>query len=347
MIKKVNEVELSMDADTLNKVRGKLKPTDKINLTDKPSSSSVPTSQTTSPTTMAEDIEPQDKETIKYLSNVKGEDGQVSKPFTIGGKNYQMVRGITTSKEVVMAVYCQDDVNESGENIIHSIEEFEKNIANPAKNEMGQALPLVNKADTVATTMPKTEEAKPEVKQDASLKLSEFKHFVIDSKTGKVRKFKRAEELAKANMTETETYMNLKQFKKHVDETLFGTKQRKSEVNEAEPLPEKPDVIMAIEQMVAKMKPYMSKINEPIEKIQFLVKLFQMLQLDASKLPMLMSAIKKAGNATFGSQNSTSSQTTQTTQTSIAESKIITKNDLIESIQPKKVNKVIKFKDIK
>lgn len=338
MKKKVNEVELSMDADTLNKVRGKLKPTDKINLTDKPSTtSSVPTSQTTSPSTMAEDIEPQDKETIKYLSNVKGEDGEVSKPFTIDGKNYQMVRGVTPSKEVVMAVYCHDDLNEGGENVIYSVEDFETNIANPAKNKMGQALPLVNKAETVAA-IPKNEDAKPE----PSLKLSEYKHFVIDSKTGKVRKFKRAEELAKANMTETEKYMNLKQFKKHVDETLFGTKQRKTEVNEAEPLPEKPDVTMAIEQMVIKMKPYMNKINEPIEKIQFLTKLFQMLQLDSSKLPMLMASIKKAGNATFGGQSSS-----QTSQAAVTESKVITKNELIESITPKTVNKVIKIKDIK
>ena len=105
MNKKVNEVELSMDADTLNKVRGKLKPTDKINLTDKQATT------TTSPTSgglgMTEQaIEPQDQSTIKYLSNVKDSNtGEISKPFTIGTKKYQMVRGLTPSKEVVMGVY--------------------------------------------------------------------------------------------------------------------------------------------------------------------------------------------------------------------------------------------------
>ena len=39
-----------------------------------------------------------------------------------------MVRGITPSKEVVMAVYCFDDMNDAGENIIQSIEEFERSV---------------------------------------------------------------------------------------------------------------------------------------------------------------------------------------------------------------------------
>ena len=123
MKKKVNEVQLSMDADTLNKNRGKFKPTDTINVTDKSNSASSPSSATSSP--VMEDIEPQDQATIKYLSNVKGDDGQVSKPFTIDSKNYQMVRGITPSKEVVMAVFCHDDMGVDGENLIHSIDQEE------------------------------------------------------------------------------------------------------------------------------------------------------------------------------------------------------------------------------
>ena len=88
-------------------------------------------------------IEPQDQATIKYLSNVKDvETGKASEPFTIADKKYQMVRGITPSKEVVMAVYCFDDLNESGENIIHSVSEFEKNVAMPMLHKEGKSAPI-------------------------------------------------------------------------------------------------------------------------------------------------------------------------------------------------------------
>lgn len=349
MKKKVNEVELSMDADTLNKVRGKLKPTDKIDITDKPAGTSSTSSYPTSIPSVTEDIEPQDQATIKYLSNVKDDKGDVSKPFIIGGKNYQMVRAITPSKEVVMAVYCHDDVNESGENKIHSVEDFEKNIANPAKVQTPQELPVTEK-ENPEVIQPK--KVIPDVPNpDKSLKLGEFKHFIIDNKTGKVRKFKQVEELAKAGMSENESYMNLSQFKKHVDETLFGIKKKKSSVTEDGAIPDKPDVTMAIQQMVAKMKPYMDKINEPLEKIQFIVNLTKMLQLDTSKYPMLMASLKKAGNSTFGGQTPTtqSSQSieTQSSQLGVTEGKIITKNDLIKSIKTENVIKTIKFKDIK
>lgn len=362
MKKKVNEVELSMDADTLNKVRGKLKPTDKINLTDKQA--------TTSPTTgglgMTEQtIEPKDQGTIKYLSNVKDSNtGEISKPFTIGVKNYQMVRGITPSKEVVMGVYCHDDINEAGENMIHPMDFFEKTIAGPMKEsgdfdyakaereyhdqqDYDAAIDAENSRKSMVSEPKKNEPKKePDAKQE-SLKLSEFKHFVIDNKTGKVRKFKRSDELAKANMTETESYMNLAQFKKHVDETLFGRKDKK-ELSEDGTIPDKPDVKLAIQQMLAKMESYMAKINEPLEKIQFLVDLIKMMELDSSKYPMLIAALKKADKSTFGSKSSdTETQTTQTSQVGVNENKVITKIDLINNITKSNVIRTIKVKDIK
>ena len=99
------------------------------------------TSMTTGIKPMAEEsdavndavIKPQDKETIKYLSNVKdSKTGEVSKPFNVGGKNYQMIRGMKPNKEVVMAVYCHDEMDETGNNIIHPMEYFEENIAKKA-----------------------------------------------------------------------------------------------------------------------------------------------------------------------------------------------------------------------
>ena len=43
------------------------------------------------------------------------------------GKKYQMVRGRTPDNKVVMGVLCFDELNESGENVIHSVEAFERN----------------------------------------------------------------------------------------------------------------------------------------------------------------------------------------------------------------------------
>ena len=77
-------------------------------------------------------IQPTDSATIKYLSNaIDSNTGEISKPFTIGEKSYQMVRGITPEKNVVLGVYCFDDLGETGENIIHPVDYFEKNVITP------------------------------------------------------------------------------------------------------------------------------------------------------------------------------------------------------------------------
>ena len=79
-------------------------------------------------------IQPQDQATLKYLSNVVDDKtGEISQPFTIGDKKYQMVRGITPDKNVMLGVYCFDDVDGNGENIIHPSDYFEKTIALPMK----------------------------------------------------------------------------------------------------------------------------------------------------------------------------------------------------------------------
>jgi len=256
----------------------------------------------------------------------------VSKPFTIDGKNYQMVRGVNGSKEVVMGVYCHDDLNEGGENLIHDVKYFEENIANPAKIKASQEIPLVKKE---IASIPKEEN-----KADQSLKLSEFKHFVIDSKTGKVRKFKRADELAKANMTETEKYMNLQQFKKHVDETLFGTKQRKNEavsVGGNEEGVNVDDLQSDVKKFVTIIKDRLGKpldkINTDIKRAAFLSAIAELVGVPSNKIGAIMSTFKEI--AKTAEDNVTT------------ESKILTKNDLIESVKIRKPNKIIKIKDIK
>ena len=103
---------VSMDAETYNKVHGKIPSDTSVTITgDKPLS--------TSGSVMEDEeniIEPKDNATIKYLSNVKDiNTGEISKPFTIADKNYQIVRGITPSREIVLGVFCHDELNYSGE----------------------------------------------------------------------------------------------------------------------------------------------------------------------------------------------------------------------------------------
>ena len=370
MKKKVNEVSLSMSSKQLEKERGHLKPTDSVTIVDEPK---TPITSVT-PVTEDDTIEPQDKTTIKYLSNVKDhKTGEISKPFTIGDKRYQMVRGTTPKKEVVMGVYCLDDMNEAGENIIHPVDYFDENIAKKAMNEGGfdyaaaerdyhdkESLKDLPKKDKTSNNIPEKHRKAIEKqnakmpnamknimnpnKSNESLKLSEFKHFLVNKKNGKVRKFKRDEELAKGNMTEDESYMNLNNFKKHVDEALFGNKRgRVSEVDVPQEQQLKPDVQKAIEQMVLKIKPYMDKINDPIEKVQLIVKLTTMLQLDPSKYPLVTAGLKKASGLTFGTKQPQQPQN----QTPVTENKIITKNQLMSGLSNKVVKRTIKIKDIK
>lgn len=141
---------------------------------------------------------------LEYLSEVMdSETGEISKPFTINGKNYQMVRAITPDRKKIMGVYCMDEMNEDGTNKIYEVGEFEEAIANKH----------LKKQNTM-----ETEKTNPNFEG--------YKHFIVNKKTGKARKFKSIEELAKAQMGEGEKYMGVKEFKKFVDEALFGTSKK-------------------------------------------------------------------------------------------------------------------------
>lgn len=340
MKKKVNE-GLEMDMTTYKKVKGTIDPKTPVKITgDKPL---TPTSGT-----MAEDIEPQDAATIKYLSNVKDAEGNVSKPFNIGGKNYQMVRGITPSKEVVMAVYCHDDIDESGENCIHDVKYFEENIANPAKMQEEQSQPLpVKELDG---------EAKPEGEfksKDAFmdyLNLADvqgFKHFFVNIKTGVVtEKFKKTSEMMKSGkkLGVDEDYMDEKALKRFRLGTYF---KKEGDVNEEATDDEAPgtdinklqaDVKKLATLIKNKFSIYLSKLDKPIEQAQFLTAMAAEIGVPLNKLSSIMSSYKDIAQA---------QPSTPAPAGSIAESKILTKKELIESLEVKKVNKIVKVKDIK
>lgn len=268
-------------------------------------------------------IEPQDQATLKYLSNVKdAKTGEISQPFTIADKRYQMVRAMNPSKEVVMAVFCHDDVNELGENIIHSVEEFETRIAKP----------MLEKEKTVSAPI----EEEPIKQQNNgfnfandndSLNLSQTKHYLVNPKTGKFRRFKTVQELASATMNEEEKYMNLREFKKFFENKIFGV--QKKNINEIEPTDSgvdvndlKTDTKKLVGLIQKRFEVPLSKLDKEIEKVQFLSSMAEILGLEISKLPYLIKNLKTIANPT---------------NESISERKIITKADLNKTLlNPKK-----------
>lgn len=143
---------------------------------------------------------------LDYLSEVKdSETGNISQPFTIGDKKYQMIRAINSKKEKVMGVYSFDEKDENNKNKIYDIKEFEEKIVNnETKNIKNEKMENENKV---------------------AQSFEGYKHFIVNPKMGKARKFKNVAELAKAQMNEDESYMGIKEFKNYVDEVLFGTKK--------------------------------------------------------------------------------------------------------------------------
>jgi hypothetical protein len=169
---------------------------------------------------------------LQYLSEVKDKDGKISKPFTIKGKNYQMVRALNQNNEKVLGVCALDETDDDGNHVIYDVDEFEKGIDGELiQNEEGVVEPDAPEATTLN---PVSEKESDNDKKEDHPSFAGFKHFFVNKKTYKARKFKDVAELAKAKMSDDEQYMGIKEFKKYVDETLFGS-GRKQTVDEVAP----------------------------------------------------------------------------------------------------------------
>jgi hypothetical protein len=164
---------------------------------------------------------------LQYLSNVRDAKDGVSQPFTIGEKRYQMVRALTPSNEKTLGVYSLDETDGDGENIIYDAKTFEETIAKKAIAEEGVVEPEAPEMDTLNPDKLESEE-RPS--------FAGYRHFIVNDKTGKARKFKTIEELAQAQMGEGERYMGMRSFKKYVDEALFG-QAKKRNVTEVDAAP--------------------------------------------------------------------------------------------------------------
>ena len=331
--KPVNEITISVEKpeDVTSTLKQGLTDKDKIEVIDSPNDTSM--TNTVSPQTpLAEDVETQDKTSIKYLSNVKdSKTGEVSQPFTIDDKNYQLVRGILPSKEIVMGVFCHDEIGEDGENLIHSVEDFEKNIAQPVKERIEQEQKIV-------------ETPKPE---DNSYE--GYKHFFVNRKTNEIRKFKRIKELVSNQKLEVEDYMGLVNFKKHMNEKMFGKRKKVTETDSDGAMPPiKPEVPRVINKMKERVKQYMDELTDPDAKMQFLVKMADMLQLDTAFYPKFMEFLKKNTNDTFGNDDIAPKVSTvnENLTKSELEKLIISESLILNKEKYRKTIKTIKIKDI-
>ncbi len=364
-----------MDMTTYKKIKGTIDPKTPVTITgDKPAP--------TSGSVMEEDemlepeavITPQDNATIKYLSNVRdSKTGKVSQPFTIADKNYQMVRGITPSKEIVMAVFCHDELNESGENVIHPIEHFEKTIVQPIMEKetmMQQEVMFGNdiELETKVEVTPK--------KENESLNLSEFKHYLVNEKSGKFRKFKNIVELAAAVMAKEEKYMPIKEFRKFFEERVFGGKPKRNEefLNEFSdedaaatpqvggvPADEDASILSKAKRLIKSMDEvprvqkslnYLANSKNYKEKTQALNAFLERINIKPGDVPKYLSTVKNVGKeikqgGVPAPAATTPAAPTELAPVGVAERKVMTKSELTESLSQPKVIKTIKVKDIK
>jgi len=338
--------ELNMDLETYKKVSGKLNPKEKASVTitsEKPTTSTIGT--------MAENdtvIEPQDRATIKYLSNVKDANtGEISKPFTIADKNYQMIRGKSSNGEVVMAVYCYDDIDDNGENIIHSIEEFEQNIALPMKEQLETKNNINIDENDYDYAGDEREHYDRENLMDF-LNLTDllgYKHFFVNIKTGDVTsKFRNTKEMIKSGVKlgPDEDYMDVKQLKRFRFGDYF-----KNDINEETPTDGndgtnvtkmQSDVKKLTGLIKNKFSAYLSKLDKPIEQAQFLSTMASEIGVPLNKLSSLINTFKDIAKDGVVDNTNIAGMT--------AERKLITKQELEESIKVKKVIKTIKIKDL-
>jgi hypothetical protein len=282
-------------------------------------------------------IEPQDDATIKYLSNVKdAKTGEVSPPFSIDGKKYQMVRGRMPSKEITMAVFCHDELNEQGENVIHPIDIFEKNIVQPMMEKeamMQKEAMLGNDLELGETQKPKLETKKVNFNGgDESLNLSQSKHYLVNGKTGKFRRFKTIQELASATMTEEEKYMNLKEFKRYFENKVFGGKKDSdTSLLEVELTGEEDDATMNAKakkliQMISKKIPavIISTIKTPVAKREVIAAFAELIGVPRQGLPNLIGGLKDLAKQPVDG--------TAPVAPAITERKILTKSEIMETI---------------
>lgn len=265
-------------------------------------------------------IAPKDDATIKYLSNViDNNTGEISQPFNIADKNYQMVRGMQPNGEIVLAVMCLEDSN------IYEVDKFEKEIALPMKEMLEM-----------------------EMNQPKEDTYEGYKHFFVNKETNEVRKFKTIEEMLSCGKMKEEEYMPTTKFKRYMTEKLFGKRNRINELGmdqaNLEPATDDKKIATGGDDMQAKSIKLMDIIDDN-PKVQNAIKTIK--QNPKAQAEVIVAFAELVGVPRSG-LNNIISQIKDTSKQQMEESIVITKNQLLETVGlKKKVIKTIKVKDIK
>lgn len=276
---KIKEATIEASAKELKdlKASNALGKNDIVKITDnKPTTSTM-----SSLSSLSEDEAPKEntQPIIKFLSNLKDQKtGQIVKPFKMNGKNYQVIRGVLPTKEVVQAVYCHDDLNEDGSNVIHSLKHFEENIAKPI-TEKAKKGPDKNGKDYI--------------KHINLNDLKNFKHFIVNTKTGEVlAKYKSVNDMVKSDkrIGKDEEYMTAKELKSYrISNSLTTSKElNEDDIDGEEPNKLEADVTKLIDLIISKFSTSLAKINNPKEQSQFITRIAQEIGVPLSNLQSIV-----------------------------------------------------------
>lgn len=346
-MKKLNNEALNVTSDQLSKDQklkqylntadGKKTP---VNIVDKTTNSATATNSTSPTTTtigMTEEA-PMTQAPIKVLSNLKdSKTGEVSQPFVIDSKKYQMVRGRMNGQEI-QAVYSYDDIDEGGQNKVYTVEEFDATIARPMleRERMTEEQPAPNQ-DAEAINYLNVDD------------MAGSKHFFVNKNTGEViAKFPNTRDMIKSgiSLSEDEEYMDSRALRRHRLRKMLGNEQGLEEDVNLGKLQQ--DVKKLSKLIKDKFVIALEKINTPLEQSQFLVAMANEIGVPFTKLSTIINSFKEISKDqdTMNSMTSLDSDVDTSTTTALQERRIITKNELLESISRPVLNR-IKVKDIK
>jgi hypothetical protein len=297
------------------------------------------------------DEEVQESPKLEYLYNFLDENNNpvvFILPINGEDKEFHLVWGKTNNDEKQLGVY--------NDGIVYPKDYFETNIvpqelipANQNVSEISdKAQSYVSKkighlrgkegypeaqAAAIAYSMAREKGYKIPKTNESSLNLSEYKHYLVNEKTGKFRKFKEASDLAKANMSNDERYMTITEFKKFFETKVFGNKKRQLTELDGNFEMEKKlaiDLISKINE-IPTLKTLLTKLfqnKNRLVKAEAIAGFAELIGVDKQNLPSIITTLKNS------------------MAQGVKENKIISKNDLIKEINNKKVIKTVKIKDI-
>jgi len=245
---------------------------------------------------------------------------------------------------VVIGVYSFDEHDENGENIIYSMDDFEKNIAPSIKETpdmLGQDIQISDGYDHA--------EAERDYHDKESfmdyLNLSDiepfYKHFFVNIENGEiVAKFKNMREMIKSGIKlgPKEDYMDAKALKRFRFGDYFNKDIKENELSPEDGSTDVPKLQSDVKKLANliknKFSTYLTKLEKPIEQSQFLTAMATEIGVPLNKLSMIINTYKDIAKKE------------DTPESVVNEKKVITKKALEEQIKNKNVIKVVKLKNI-